>query len=94
MFLEYFYLKDDSKIRIIYNVFLFYFFYDLVNYNYKKKEVFIVFRLEEEFKRIFLVLKIWKEIEIDYILFEWKLKIVGYGKMESWYKSLVIYYGL
>ena len=39
-------------------------------------------------------LKIWKEIETDHTLSEWKLKIVGHGKMESWYKSLVIHYGL
>ena len=54
----------------------------------------IVSRLEEEPKRISLALKIWKEIETDHTLSEWKLKIVGHGKMESWYKSLVIHYGL
>ena len=63
-------------------------------YNEKKKEVLIVSRLEEEPKRISLALKIWKEIETDHTLSEWKLKIVGHGKMESWYKSLVIHYGL
>lgn len=93
-FLEYSHLKDDSKIRIIHNALSFHSFYDLANYNHKKKEVLIVSRLEEEPKRISLALKIWKEIETDHTLSEWKLKIVGHGKMESWYKSLVIHYGL
>lgn len=93
-FLEYAHLKDDSKIRIIHNALSFQNFYDLTNYSHKKKEVLIVSRLEEEPKRISLALKIWKEIEADSTLSEWKLKIVGHGKMESWYKSLAKHYNL
>lgn len=64
-FLKYARLKEDSKIRIIHNALSFQSFYDMANYGYKKKEVLIVSRLEEEPKRVSIALKIWKEIEAD-----------------------------
>lgn len=86
-YLKYAHLKEDSKIRIIHNALSFHDFYDLANYDLKQKEVLIVSRLEEEPKRISLALKIWKEIEADSSLSDWKLRIVGHGEMENHYKD-------
>lgn len=47
-FIKYAHLKEDSKISIIHNALSFQSFYDMTNYGYKKKEVLIVSRLEEE----------------------------------------------
>lgn len=93
-FLKYARLKEDSKIRIIHNALSFQSFYDMANYGYKKKEVLIVSRLEEEPKRVSIALKIWKEIEADSSLSDWKLRIVGHGKMESQYKDFVRHHNL
>ncbi|MCD8182952.1 MAG: glycosyltransferase [Bacteroides sp.] len=93
-FLKYAHLKNDFKIRTIHNALSFQSYYDLANYDHKKKEVLIVSRLEEEPKRISLALKIWKEIEADSSLSDWKLKIVGHGKMENQYKDFVKHHNL
>ena len=93
-FIKYAHLKEDSKISIIHNALSFQSFYDMTNYGYKKKEVLIVSRLEEEPKRVSIALKIWKEIEADSSLSDWKLRIVGHGKMESQYKYFVKHHNL
>lgn len=54
----------------------------------KEKTVLIVSRLDEVQKRISSALRIWKTIEDDPTLNEWKLKIVGYGESEHDYHKL------
>ncbi|MCL1851250.1 MAG: glycosyltransferase [Bacteroidetes bacterium] len=55
----------------------------------KQKEALIVSRLDEEQKRLSLALKIWKKIESNALLSEWKLTIVGDGEDKLYYQNLV-----
>ncbi len=54
----------------------------------KQKEVLIVARLEEHTKRLSLALKIWKQVEQNAQLDDWKLIIVGAGDDEGYYRYL------
>lgn len=82
-------LKDGEKLTYIHNALSFNSFLDIQDLQSKKKEVLIVSRLEETQKRISLALKIWKYVEKDSELQEWKLKIVGHGMYEKKYKEYV-----
>lgn len=53
----------------------------------KNKTVLVVTRLEERHKRVSAIIKIWREIEKDSSLTDWKLKIVGYGPHAEKYKK-------
>lgn len=55
----------------------------------KEKLIVFVGRLEEDQKRVSSCLKIWKEIEKDESLNDWKFEIIGGGCDEDYYKSLV-----
>jgi glycosyltransferase involved in cell wall biosynthesis len=55
----------------------------------KQKEALIVARLDEVSKKISQALKIWKKIECNSILSEWKLTIVGDGEDKRYYQKLV-----
>jgi len=72
-------IQDDSKFAYIHNALSFKTFFDIKDYGSKKKEVLIVSRLDERQKRLSLALKIWKTIEKNPQLDNWKLTIVGHG---------------
>jgi glycosyltransferase involved in cell wall biosynthesis len=55
----------------------------------KQKEVIIVARLDEVSKRLSLALKVWRKIEDNSLLSEWKLTIVGDGEDKHYYQRLV-----
>lgn len=75
-------INDKSKFRTIHNSLSFNSFFDMKDYEKKKKEVLIVSRLDERQKRISLALKIWAEIEKDIRFEDWTLRIVGHGDMD------------
>jgi glycosyltransferase involved in cell wall biosynthesis len=55
----------------------------------KQKEVFIISRLDEPMKRLSLALKIWKKIEQEEDLRDWKLTVVGSGDDMEYYRYLL-----
>lgn len=59
------------------------------NKKLKKNQVLVVSRLEENQKRISLILKIWKKIEQDDAFKNWNLKIVGDGVDRFIYQKIV-----
>lgn len=86
----YAHLRDTDKLRCIHNALSFNSFFNMENYKDKKKEVLVVSRLDEVQKRISLVLKIWKRIEQQPSLNEWRLTIVGHGEeYENIYKEFL-----
>ncbi len=58
------------------------------NLHIKQKEVLVVARMEEHTKRLSLVLKIWKKIELNKNLDDWSLTIVGDGNDYNYYLFL------
>lgn len=54
----------------------------------KQKEALIVARLDEVSKRLSVALKIWKKIESNPLLTEWRLTIVGDGEDKIYYQRL------
>ena len=60
----------------------------------KRKEVVIVARLSERVKRISTALKIWQRVERGGKFPEWRLKIVGTGEDEEYYRHLAQRLGL
>lgn len=54
----------------------------------KGKEILIISRMDERSKRLSLALKIWKELEKDEELKDWKLTIVGGGPDTEYYQKL------
>lgn len=60
----------------------------------KQKVVLLVSRLQEPQKRVSYALKIWKLVEQDPHLNDWKLSIVGSGKGEPFYHWLAKRYNL
>ena len=55
----------------------------------KEKTVIVVARFDEDTKRLSLVLRVWKAIEQDARLKEWKLQLVGDGRDLPFYRYLV-----
>lgn len=55
---------------------------------HKRKEVVIVSRLSERAKRLSKALKIWKQVEEGGQFPNWRLKIVGTGEDERYYRQL------
>jgi glycosyltransferase involved in cell wall biosynthesis len=55
----------------------------------KNKEVLIVARLDEPFKRLSLALRIWSRVKQDPIANEWTLRIVGHGKDLKLYEKII-----
>lgn len=72
-------LKNGDKLVAIPNCLSFDDFLPESAIQDKTKTVLVVSRMREYQKRISLVLKIWKEIEKDDALKDWKLKIIGDG---------------
>lgn len=60
----------------------------------KQKEVIYVGRLVEAQKKVSYILKIWKQIEKNPLLRDWKLSVVGDGKDELFYRWLTRKYNL
>lgn len=89
-------IKNKDKFYSIPNALSYESFFNMNTYENKYKEVLIVSRLDEKMKRLSIALKIWKEIEKDTRLNEWKLTIVGHGNLkdEKYYQSLVSKYHL
>lgn len=77
-----------DKFEAINNCLTFPYYFDMNEYKLKEKEVLIVSRLLEGHKNISKSLKIWKLIEDNKDLNEWKLRIVGHGPDEKYYKRL------
>ena len=54
----------------------------------KEKTVIVVARFDEDIKRISYILRVWRQIEKDPSLKEWKLQIVGDGRDNGFYTYL------
>lgn len=81
-------ITKSDKFDAINNCLTFPYYFDMSEYKLKEKEVLIVSRLLEGHKNISISLKIWKLIEDNKDLNEWKLRIVGHGPDEEYYKRL------
>lgn len=84
-------IKDPSKLHAINNPASFD-EYDSKCLNKKEKILLTVSRMEENHKRISLILKIWKEINEEFP--EWQLYMVGDGPDLECYKKRVKKWGL
>lgn len=82
-------ITGNEKFRVIPNLLSFDSFLSFNELQNKAKEVLIVSRLEERFKRISLALKIWQLVEHSGYVPDWKLSIVGHGCDEGKYKKMV-----
>lgn len=87
-FCEYGNIRNQQKFVAIPNMLSYDSFLDVPLLKEKKKQVVVVSRLEEIQKRISLVLKIWKKVEMDKDLCDWSLVVVGHGKSERDYHEL------
>lgn len=63
-------------------------------YSKKEKTVLLVGRMEEAQKKITRAIKVWKLIEEDEKLSEWRFVLVGEGRDLPMYKQMVKKYGL
>ena len=88
-------VEVDSKFAAIGNAVSFDEWFDMEKYDeLKKKEVLWVGRFDDKHKRLTETLVIWQHIEKDGHFGDWRLRIVGYGPDENYYKSLVKRLGL
>lgn len=60
----------------------------------KKKEVIVIARFDDKMKRVSLALKIWRLIEQNEKLKDWKLTIIGDGVDKGFYYFLIAKYKL
>lgn len=81
-------IKQVEKIISIPNPLTYNYFFNIQNYEQKKKHVIIVARFDELYKRLSRALKIWKSIE-KYEYNGWKLIIIGHGKDENLYRNMI-----
>ena len=88
-FKKYARIDNVDKFRYIPNALSFESFFNVSEYGKKKKEVLIVSRLDETFKRLSYALRIWEIVEQTDDLKEWKLTIVGHGVDENKYRKFV-----
>ena len=93
-FMEWGKITDTSKFREIHNSLSFSSFFDIKEYDQKKKTVLIVARMDEKQKKISLALKVWEELEKDNRLSDWQLKIVGHGSDLDRYRRFVARHNL
>ena len=83
-------INDDKKFAYIHNALSFSSFFNIAEYDKKEREVLIVSRLDEKQKKLSLALRVWKIIERDPRLNDWKLTIVGHGEeYASFYKNFI-----
>lgn len=85
---------DRDKFEVIHNPLPFLTYINQEELVNKKKEVIIVGRLYEPTKRVSYALRVWKMIEKDSNLNDWKLTIVGEGISDGYYKWLAKKYKL
>lgn len=83
-------LRSTSKVSAIGNPLRFDFFYDKEKLSEKHNEVLIVSRLSESDKYLSRIFDVWKIIEEDSYIDNWKLIIVGGGSDESFYRAKVM----
>lgn len=94
-FQQYANLSETNKLCSVHNALSFKSFFEMKNYANKKKEVLVVSRLDEVQKRISQILLIWKNVQQESDLSDWKLTIVGHGETyEKTYKDYVKKEGL
>ncbi|MBQ3354840.1 MAG: glycosyltransferase [Bacteroidales bacterium] len=80
--------KDNSKFVVIGNMLSYDFYISHEECINKDKEVVVVARFDDSIKRVSLVLKIWKLIEDNPGLTDWKLTILGNGIDRDFYMYL------
>lgn len=86
--------EQEDKLEAIHNPMPFVSYMDTAELCSKTKEVLIVGRLYEPTKRLSYALRVWKMIEQNASLKDWKLTIIGEGASEGYYKWLAKRYGL
>lgn len=86
--------RQQDKMVAIHNPMPFESYMDMAEIDKKTKEVLIVGRLYEPTKRLSYALRVWKMIEQEPRLKDWKLTIIGEGASEGYYKWLAHRYGL
>ncbi len=79
---------QNNKFAVIHNPMPFLTYINKNELSNKEKEVLIVGRLYEPTKRISYALKVWKMIEQNPLLKDWKLTIIGEGVSDNYYKWL------
>lgn len=85
LFKRYAIIKNTDKLFATGNALSFEKSFHIKNYNDKKNEVLTVARFDEVSKRISFAIKSWDLIERK----NWHFRIVGFGKAEKMYKSIV-----
>ena len=85
------FLSHDCRpnTRVINNCTSFDDYYDPLRLDQKRKEVVIVSRLEETYKRLSIAINIWKRFQDEGIFQDWHLTIVGEGYSQRYYESLI-----
>lgn len=85
------FLSQDCRLNtmVINNCTSFDDYYDPLRLDQKKKEVVIVSRLEETYKRLSIAINIWKRFQNEGIFQDWHLTIVGEGYSQRYYESLI-----
>ena len=81
-------VKDSSKFAVIGNMLSYDFTASRDECMNKEKEVIVVARFNDAIKRVSLDLKIWKLVEEDPRLKDWKLTILGDGVDRDFYMRL------
>ena len=87
-------INDFSKWENIPNALSFSEFLSVDQIGKKEKEVLIIARLDEVSKRLSLAMEVWREIEKNPALNDWKLTIIGGGADEQYYRSIIHKYNL
>lgn len=81
-------VKPSEKMTAIGNALRFKEYATSADIVQKEKTVIVVARFDEDIKRISYILRIWRQIEKDPSLKEWKLQIVGDGRDKGFYTYL------
>lgn len=84
----------NDKFAVVHNPLPFGEYIHTEDLSQKEKEVIIVGRLYEPQKRISYALCVWRMIEKNPLLNDWKLTIIGEGVSEGYYKWLINKYHL
>lgn len=85
---------DKQRLDFVYNPQVYDTLITLEEYQNKEKIVLVVGRLSERHKKISRILEVWKLIEQDKRLEDWKLLVVGDGEDRSMYEQMISDLGL
>lgn len=85
---------DPKKLDYVYNPQVYDSLITKEEFVRKEKTVLVVGRLSEKHKKISRILEVWKFIENDERLNDWKLKIVGDGEDHTLYEQMISGMGL